>query len=137
MLCGASKLDVLKAASTVGPVVGGEVFVPAFAEAVGDVELVEGAGGDEVDEVLDGLGVVVEARVGGHDGGAGVVEAEVVLDVDAVDGSFAVADDERESFFEGAGGGACEEFVAVAGGDGAEGVGRAWDDDHAVVPEGA
>ncbi len=115
----------------------GEVFVPAFGEAVWDAELVEGAGDDEVDDVVHRGGVVVEARVGGHDDGAGVVEFEVVVDIDAVEGCFAVADEEWEAFFEAAGGGAGEEFVAVAGGDGAEGVGGAGEDGHAVVSERA
>jgi len=59
-----------------------------------DVEGVEDAGDDEVDDVVEGLGHEVPAGVGGADDGAGVVAAEHVVDVNAVEGGFAVGDDE-------------------------------------------
>ena len=74
-----------------------------------DAEQVEGFAGDEVDEVVDGLWVEVEAGVGGGDDGAGLGEGLHVVDVDEIEGGFSVADDEGASFFEGDGGGAGEE----------------------------
>ena len=47
-----------------------------------DAELVEAARDDEVDEVLDRLGAVVEARRGEEDHGAGVVERREPAEVD-------------------------------------------------------
>lgn len=73
-----------------------------------DSQQIEGFACDEVDEVVDGLGVEVESWVGGGDDGACHGEGLHVVDVDEIEGGFSVADDEGASFFEGDGGGSCQ-----------------------------
>lgn len=91
---------------------------------------------DAIDELLDhfvdGLGRVVKRGHGGHDDGAGVVNAEHVFEMDAVEGRFAEAEDEGAALFEANVGGAREQVVADTGSDCAEGACRARNDDHGV-----
>ena len=63
----------------------------------------------EVDEVVDGFWVEVEAWVGWGDDGAGHGEDLHVVDVDEIEWGFSVADNQWPAFFEGDGGGAGQE----------------------------
>ena len=92
---------------------------------------------DHVDEIVDGLGEVVEAGVGGGEDRAGFGEGEHVFDFDEAQGHFAVDDDEAAAFFEGDLDGAGDEVVAEAVGEFGEFVAGAGDDDHGVGFEGA
>lgn len=83
--------------------------MPAGVEGVLYFEEIEGFACYEVDEVVDGLGVQVQAWVAGGDDGAGLGEGLHVVDVDEAQGGFSVADYERPAFFEGDGGGSCQE----------------------------
>ena len=86
---------------------------------------------DEVaSHVLGGLRVIVERRNDREDGGAGVGGELHVAEMDAVEGGFADADDERTIFFEADIGGALDEVLCEAAGDGGEGSHGAGKDDH-------
>lgn len=76
---------------------------------MGDIQQVENFAYGEVDDVLDGFGVEVEAWIGGTDGGASKCECAHVFDVDEAQRHLAVADDQRSAFFECDHGGAGEE----------------------------
>jgi hypothetical protein len=94
--------------------------VPAELRVLGQAEVGEDAKDELAHEIGDFFRGVVERRHGGHDDGAGVVNAEHVFDVDAIEGRLAEAEDERAALLEADVGGAREEIVAGAGGDGAE-----------------
>ena len=85
-----------------------------------------------LDRVRDRFRLVVERRHGGHDGGAGVVNAQHVFKMDAVERCFAQAEDERTAFLQADVGGAGEEVVRDTAGDRAERASRARGDHHGV-----
>jgi len=91
-------------------------------------------GEDSVDEVAGhvggGLGLVVEGGDGGEDGGSPFGGELHVAEVDAVEGGFADAEDERAALFEGDVGGALDEVGGEAVGDAGEGSHGAGKDDH-------
>jgi len=93
-------------------------------------------GEDAIDELLDyfvdGFWRVIKRRNRRHDDGAGVVNAQHVFEVDAVERCFAEAEDESAAFFQADIGGAREEVVADAVGDGAESSGGTGNHDHGV-----
>lgn len=99
---------------------------------LGEAEVGEDAKDVLLDEIGDFLGRVVEGGHGGHDDGSGVVDAEHVFDVDAIERRLAKAEDESAALLEADVGGAREEIVARAGGDGAEGSGGAGNHGHGV-----
>jgi hypothetical protein len=114
------------------PALGKLAAAPAVLFFLGEADLGEDAVGELNHHFVDGFGRVVEARHGGHEGGAGVVDAEHILEVDAIQGSFAEAEYEGASLFQANVGRAGEQIVGDAGGDGGECAGGARDDDHGV-----
>jgi hypothetical protein len=88
--------------------------------------------GELGDDVVDGLGGVVEGGHGGHYGGAGVVDAEHVFEVDAVERRFAQAEHEGAALFQANVGGTGKQIVGDSAGDGTESSGGAGDHHHAV-----
>lgn len=99
---------------------------------LGEGDLGEDAADVLGNEVVDGSGLVVEGRDGGHDDGAGLLGAEHVFQVDAAEGGVAHAEDKLAGFLEHDVGGAGHEVVAQAAGDGGEGAHGAGDDQHGV-----
>lgn len=93
-------------------------------------------GQDAVDELachLGGvLGMVVEGRDDGKDGGSGIGGELHVAKVDAVEGRLADAEDERTALFEADVGGALDKVGCKAVGDGGEGSHGAGKDDHGI-----
>ncbi len=86
---------------------------------------------DEVaGHVLGCLRVVVEGGDDGEDGGAGVGGKLHVAQMDAVERGFADAEDEAAVFFEADVGGAVDEILREAVGDGGESSHGAGKDDH-------
>src|ERR1700722_13147018 len=106
--------------------------LPAVLFFLGEAELGQDAVGEMGDDVVDGFGRVVEGGHGGHDGGTGVVDAEHVFEVDAVEGRFPEAEHQGAALFQADVGGAGKQIVGYAGGDGGERAGGARDDDHGV-----
>ena len=104
---------------------------------MGDAEELGDAGDDGVDEVVESGWAVIKGGAGGADDGAGAGEGGHVVDVDGGEGHFTVDEDERASLFEGDVGGAEEEGIGEACGEGGEGVGRAGADGHGVGGIGA
>lgn len=88
--------------------------------------------GELGDDVVDGLGSVVEGGHSGHYGGACVVDAKHIFEVDAVERRFAQTQDEGAALFQANVGGAGKQIVGDSGGDGSESSGGAGDHDHAV-----
>ena len=105
---------------------------PAVLFFLRQVQLSKDAVGELGDDVVDCFGSVVEGGHGGHDSGTGVVNAEHVFEVDAVERCFAETEDEGAALFQADVGGAGEKIVGDAGGDGGECAGGARDDDHGV-----
>jgi len=105
---------------------------PAVLFFLRQAHLCEDAASELGDDVVDGLGRVVEGGHGGHDGGAGVVDAEHVFKVNAVEGSFAQAEHKGAALFQANVSGAGKQVVGDTGGDGGEGAGGAGDYDHGV-----
>lgn len=88
---------------------------------------------DELTGELGGIGgLQVESGYDGEDGCAGFSGERHVAQMDAIEGRFADAEDERAALFEGDIGGAGDERVGEAEGDGSERAHGAWEDDHAV-----
>src|SRR5439155_24246410 len=73
---------------------------PAAHEVVRHVELVEDAGDDEIDEVLDGFDAVIPAGAGGKDDCARFGGAAHVVEVDEREGSFAGDEDQFAALLE-------------------------------------
>ena len=91
---------------------------------------------DAKDELAGELGRVcgfqVEGRNDRENSRAGFGGKRHVAQVDAVEGCFADAEDERSAFFESDIGGAGDERVGEAEGDSSECAHGAWEDNHAV-----
>src|ERR687889_836864 len=105
--------------------------LPARARRVRDVEVVEHAEDEVVDQLLDGLRPVVEARARGHYARARPREPEHVLKVYRVEGRLARDDDEPAPLLQCHVRGAVYEVRARARGYRAERPHRAGHDDHA------
>jgi len=106
--------------------------VPLVGAGLGQADV----GEDPVDEVaghvFGGLGVVIEGGDGGEDGGAGVGGELHVAEVDAVEGCLAYTEKQRAIFFEADVGGALDEVLREAVGDGGECSHGAGKNDHGV-----
>lgn len=106
--------------------------LPMILLVVRKIEMREDAKDELLDDVINGFGRVVKGGSGGHDECAGVVEAQHVFNVDAVERRFAKAEDEFAALLETNVGGAGEQIVAHAGGNRAERARGARYDDHGV-----
>ena len=106
--------------------------LPMILLVVRKIEMREDAKDELLDDVVDGFWRIIKSRRGGHDERAGVVKAQHVFDVDAVERRFAKAEDELAALLEANVGGAREQIVADAGSDRAERASGAGDDDHGV-----
>ena len=78
---------------------------------LGQAELGEDAVGELFDEIVDFFRAVVEGWHGGHYGGACVVDANHVFEVNAVQRGLAEAEDQRATFFQADVRGSCEQVV--------------------------
>ena len=111
--------------------------LPLVGAGLGQVEVGEDAVDVVSGDVGGGLGRGVQ---GGHDGvdrGAGFGGEGHVAEVDEVEGGFADAEDERAALLEGDVGGAVDEGLGEAMGDGGEGSHGAGEDEHGVGGVGA
>ena len=73
---------------------------PAAAQGVFDVDVVENARHDEINQVFNRRGLVVESRRGGNDGGSSPCELHQILKVDQRERRFARHHNQRATFFE-------------------------------------
>ena len=106
--------------------------LPAVLFFLGQAELSQDTVGELSDDVVDGFGRVVEGGHGGHDGGAGVVDAQHVFEVNTVERRFAETEGQGTALFQANIGGAGKQIVGDTCGDGGECAGGARDDDHGV-----
>ena len=106
------------------------VGLPLVGVGLGQVDVGEDSMDEVAGHVLDGLRVIVEGGDDGEDGGTGVGCQLHVAEMDAIEGSLADAEDERAIFFEADIGGAVDEVLREAVGDGGESAHGAGKDDH-------
>lgn len=97
-----------------------------------DIQQIQHAADDHVDEVVDGLRQGVKAGVGGADDGTGLREFEHVFEFDQAEGHFSMDDHQAAAFFEDDLHGAGDQVIAEAVGELREFVVGAGDDDHGV-----
>lgn len=112
------------------------VLSPAFGAGGGEAEEVEHAVHAEIDDIHNGLGLMIEAGDGRGDDGSHFGELGHGAEVAEVEGGFADEEDELAAFFQGDVGGADEEIGADAMGDGGHGMDGAGSDDHGFGEEG-
>src|SRR4051812_48895057 len=93
------------------------LLAPARHERVLEADVVERPRGDEVDEVVDGLGTVVEAGREEEDRGAGAPQRKHVLEVDRRERRLSRAEDELALLLEGDRRRAVNQVLHRAGGD--------------------
>ncbi len=116
---------------------GVHVAVPALGEGGGNVELVEHARDDVIDDVVDGLRMVVEGRHRRHDRHAHARELEHVLEMHLGERRLAHHQDEPAALLDHHVGGAVHQVLAVAVGDAGERAHGARDHHHALGLERA
>jgi len=104
----------------------------ALHQGVLDAEMVEDAGDDEVDDLLDPGLARVEAGGGGEDHGAGPRDAEHVLDHDLRVRRLARHEDQAPALLQADLGGPLDQVGRCAAGDPPERAARAGNDRHAV-----
>jgi hypothetical protein len=86
----------------------------------GIADLVEDAGDDEIDDILHGFWVMVEAGAGRQDDGAGARQAQHVFEMDGREGRFTWNQHQFAAFLEHDVGGAFDQLVGQALGDGGQ-----------------
>ena len=109
-----------------------QVTIPALGKGRGQIELVEHAGDDVIDDVVDRLRMVIERRHRRHDRHAHAGELEHVLEMHLGERGLAHDQHQAPALLEHHVGGAVDEVLAVAVGDAGERVHRAGHHRHAV-----
>jgi hypothetical protein len=104
---------------------------------VGYAEVIADACDDEVCEVTDAGGFLVEPGHSGKNSGSGLTDSHHIFKLDQSEWSFAWYEDERAAFFEVYIGGALDEVRGVSAGDGGECAHGAGADDHTIGEAGA
>lgn len=110
---------------------------PAILRILRQGDLAKNAAHILLGEVVDFFRAVVEGGHGGHDDGAGVVGVKHIFKMDAIEGCFANAKNERASLFEADVAGAGEQIFGEAVSNFGESAGGTWNDDHGVDRRGA
>lgn len=108
------------------------VGLPLVGAGLGQADVSEDSMNEVACHIVGGLGLVVEGGNDWEDGGASVRSKLHVAEVDAVEGGFADAEDEGAVFFEADVGGAVDEVLGEAVGDGGESAHGAREDDHRI-----
>jgi len=116
---------------------GLRLLPPGGDQRLWQAQMIQQPGDHEVHQLADLLGLVVEARRGGHDGDAEAGEAQHVLEVDGGVRRLAGHEDQLAAFFEHHIGGALDEVVRGAVGNGGQGAHGAGADHHLPGRAGA
>ncbi len=106
--------------------------LPAILLFLRQAKLRQDAKCELLDQVVDFFRRVVESGHRGHYGGAGVVDAQHIFQMDAVQRRFAQTQHQRAALFQANVRSAREQIARGSGGDRAERAGRARNDHHAV-----
>jgi len=91
---------------------------PAIHFFLGQADLREDAADVLGDEIVDGFRLMIEGRNRGHDDRAGLLGAQHIFEMDAIEWGIANAKHELAALFEHDVGGAGDQIVAGAVGDG-------------------
>ena len=112
-------------------------LAPARHQGVVDADLVEGAGDDEVDEILDRLRTVVEAGCGEQDHRSCLVQGREPAEMDRRERRLTRDEDELAALLQSDGGGAVDEVRHRARRERPHGAHRARADDVGIDPRRA
>src|SRR5574343_1675383 len=94
-----------------GALCAGRSGTPALLQRVRNTQLVEDAGDNEVDDLVDALRVLVKARAGRQDHGAGAGQAQHVFEVNDRERGFTWNQNQFAAFLEYHVGGAFDQVV--------------------------
>src|SRR5437660_2825672 len=109
-----------------GSRIAGTALAPARPETMRNAELIENAGDDEIDEVVDRLRAIIKSRNRRNDRGAGACQLQHVLEMNRGARRFTGDEDERTPFLQHDVGGALDQVVRKPAGDRSDRAHRAW-----------